>query len=48
MRLQEQRLQNSFEFGGYETLESFILIATKSFFVFGKTLYLSLTPLIEG
>jgi hypothetical protein len=35
VRLQLHRLQNSFEFGGYETEESFILMATKSLLLFG-------------
>jgi hypothetical protein len=36
IRLQLQRLQYSFEFGGYETEESLILIATKSLCSFGS------------
>jgi hypothetical protein len=36
VRLQLQRLQNNFELGGYETEESFILIATKSLWLFGS------------
>jgi hypothetical protein len=34
-RLQLQRLQNSFELGGYDVLDSFMLIATKSLLLFG-------------
>jgi hypothetical protein len=35
IRLQLHRLQDSFEFGGYDVLESFRLIATKSLLLFG-------------
>jgi hypothetical protein len=48
-RLQLQRLQNSLEFGGYETEESFMLLATKSLLLSGseEDITLSFPPFVE-